>query len=499
MLHLEHTATLLQKIHFPEYMRGYKLFLHPDGVWQARDSKALATVFVSPKTIELTVHHSSISTSIPVEIDRSLKIEQSIQILYRNWTYTLSLFTTAPPWWPYLGKISIPPRLARHSFNQDIHIGRKEGSTIKLPSDGYCDNIIWNDGLTLVDTIPTPSGQIPKNRFATDMINVSSHHGTFSLIQSNVLLKCESTQCPIFVNRSDEIIILSPNAPNATGISCSVQVGDEVLIGNHCFNIKRLPDKTLKRESSVDALLKPENSAEDTDVAIFGPGTQVASATNSETVIAIAEQDWELSLQSTYRIKVLGWILKGEQHIGNHIDCGVCIPENLSTPQQSFEATVYATAHVRRGTGHIQLVNANEFHCHNPDDELRQQRFSVLRRSPSGNIDFQIPLSLSSNSPVPGGLFLQLDHREETTSAMFHVGLYEDLTQVIQLCQHTCTTKLTGQTLRIIAPDNVRLMQQRDKKWQVSQSPYIELQTNELAIIDSLIIQFIHEDITVID
>ena len=507
MLHLEHSATLLQKIHFPEYIQGYTIFLNPDGSWQSRAHTPLASVYISHKAIDLTLHHSDVSASLSLPIDEAMTVEQPVHIFYRNWTYTLSRYASAPQWWPYMGKITIPPKRASYPFNTEFTIGRKEDATIRLPSDGHCENIIWHGGLTLVDMIPTPSGQISKKRFATDMINVSSHHGTFSLVKSNVLLRCESTQCPIFINRTDEVIVLSPTDKNATGVSCFIQVGDEILVGNHCYNVMRLPDKTHKQETSINDILEAEqialgqsrHIAEHTDVAIFGKTAQTNDSNAGPVVISIAEQEWEFSLQSTYRIKILGWIMKGEQTIGNHNQCAICIPENRSTAQQRFQPTVYASAHIRHGKGHLTVQNGQEFHIHHSERPLLEQHFSLLRRSPSGHIDFKLQLKPSEDSPVPGGMLFRLDHHDETTSAMFHVALYENMTQIAQLCQHTCTTKLTDNTLRIIAPDNVRLMQQQAGKWAVNQSPYIELRPNDLAIIDTLLLQFIHEEITVID
>ncbi|MGC6507524.1 MAG: hypothetical protein ACON4U_03865 [Myxococcota bacterium] len=503
MLHLEHSATLLQKIHFPEYMKGYRLFLHVNGTWSSRSTDAMASLFVSLDGIELTVFSAKVSTTIQVEIDTPIKIDGSVQLLYRNWTYTLSIYTDAPSWWPYVGKITIPPLLNRYQFNDELHIGRKSGIDIELPSDGHCENIFWIDGLTKVDTIPTPSGVIPKNRFATDMINVSSHHGTFSLLDSNVLLKCESNQCPIFINRKSETVILSPNAPNATGVSAILKVGDEIFIGNHCFYVMRLPDDTFKSDDKIDSVKENELLAEMTDFSVFGTSKEpdevrIAPPKDptpkpSAKTIFIAEQDWELSLHSPSRIKIHGWVLKGEMEIGNHINCGICIPENQTIPQQTFPPTVYAFAHIRGGKGHIEVLTPAEFECHNPDSSLLEQQYSVARRSPSGNVDFNIPITLSDDCPVPGAILFKLAHTDPTVSSMFHLSIIENLPQVIQLCQYTCTAKINDGMLTMIAPTEIRLMKEVEQKWQICSDPSITLKPNGFAILGSLLIQFIHD------
>ena len=122
-----------------------------------------------------------------------------------------------------------------------------------------------------------------------------------------------------------------------------------------------------------------------------------------------------------------------------------------------------------------------------------------IRYKASSQAGPRLAADVIDDSPVPGGLLLKIDHRNETVNAMFHLTVHEEIEQTTQLCQHICSLKVADKNLRIVAPEGVRLLQQHAGKWHANKTPHLELVPGELAIIDSIVIQFIYDNVTIID
>ena len=508
MLHLEHTATLIQKIHFPEYIIGYQLYLHPSGDWTSSLNTELAVLHVEADTIKLIIHSSHVYVNETIHsLPAELILSGDTTINFRTWSYRfIDYRKTTPSWWPYFAKLTIPPILSRFHMNQSLNIGRKKGSEIILPSNAHCDNIFWHSELTYLEGIPTSSGTIPKNRFATDMINVSSHHGTLSCTESHVILKCDSTQCPIFVCRYNQMITLSPNHKKATSVSCTLQTSDDILIGNHCFNVSRLPDSTAPPPA------KRLRSAQETDHSFFdeipvsvNSGGMTTSFSDRilfksppSNVVVLQEQDWKDSLQSNYRIQVLGWILNGELKVGNHSAADICIPENQFQSDQQFKQQDYLQFNINHQKGTITLHDSPDIRLLETGDELEDYRIAIFRKSNHSSKGFHISLNMVKQQSIPSSMLLHLDRRNDTTNSMFSISIAEELNQIVQICQHTCQVKMIGNSLEINPPSSTPVYSKINNEWFPSTRKRVLIKPSEMAVVGSVLIRFIHDESTFI-
>ena len=138
------------------------------------------------------------------------------------------------------------------------------------------------------------------------------------------------------------------------------------------------------------------------------------------TVVDIPEYTWELSLSASHQIRVLGWLIKGTQRIGNSSNHDIIIPENRIQPSQVFTLQDYCTIHYRRGTNAFTSHDSPDLIV-DPSDSTQasQTVFHVVRRGIHGAEDFRITLSPRGKPLIPSSMTLSLDRRDETVASMF--------------------------------------------------------------------------------
>lgn len=140
-------------------------------------------------------------------------------------------------------------------------------------------------------------------------------------------------------------------------------------------------------------------------------------------VVVVDEAGSQIELSRPARLVLVGWMLSGEQIVGNHRRADAIIPENRAQPGQEFAAADYFRVFARGRRARVERFD-------HPDagavEEVGEElRFEVIRRAPDGEEEFTVPLVLRRESglPDPRARLLAIGLGDPMASALFTLGL----------------------------------------------------------------------------
>ena len=129
----------------------------------------------------------------------------------------------------------------------------------------------------------------------------------------------------------------------------------------------------------------------------------------------IPEYLWELSLSASHQVRLLGWLIKGTQRVGNTADHDIIVPENRIQPNQVFTTQDYCTIHYRRGTDAFSSHRSSDLVVDETESNKASKTvFHIIRRGIQGSEDFRITLKPDVSSIIPSSMSLSIDRGDET-------------------------------------------------------------------------------------
>lgn len=561
---------LLQRVHFPKYMKGYRVYLLDDGSVSSKNNRSIATITLTKRSISLTSHTDRLYVGATLlKNNRKMALSQTTSISYDDQSFLYIPHPDEPvTGWPYRAEIQTKPKPQEIAFEKNlvIRIGRKSSCDIVLASNTSNDNIIWCDEYVDKDEIPTSSGSTQKSRFSTDTIMVSTEHASIRHVNAHFVIQNIGKNCSSFIRRDNSVFALIPTkSTREQDKKVTLQDGDIMYVGNQLFRValseedpssnephldpslfiqQAYPTKSEdvprnvrnKQSESLEAQAKrffsPSNStahllharpmpAEDqeTTFALEGrtpPKRQThnsptilevkmeskmeaktvaitADNTSESTVRDIPEFQWELSLAAKYQIQLLGWLIKGEQRIGNFNNCDIIIPENRIQPNQEFYPQEYGILHYRRGNDAFTPKDTKDFVDHKKSTLASDCSFSIVRRGIHGSEDFRISVHASKPNIIPNSVSLWLDRKDDTVASMFTQYLSNGQPVPFIFGSPQTTLRLKDNTLSIQLKEDLRQIKILKTGQLVShsaQNPMI-LEPGERAIIHNCIIKWV--------
>lgn len=416
---LRERGALLQKIHFGKFMEGYDVYLSPEGAVGTSMVERAATLQVRGRVVSLVAHQAGITVDKqPAAVGTPIPLRRNLQIGLNGHTVDYRDLSREPTeGWPYLGEIRREGGNASLIFGGAYKVGRDKTSKVRLPDEPENDNIQWMPGVVDGAMIRSRTGDIPKSRFYTDSIMVASLHAEIDLRAEPVLTSL-ARHCYTYVRRGNNFLPLHPaDKPNGP-TRCSLQPGDEILVGNCVFEVS-FPPAGEGSSRDDQALVQPPPALDDvpaaaglgergppppmphftviTDpepeersngrgamLALAGAGPSdfgdvvykdkvggprlvfdedfhlpmvrehVHSTAVPEGVWTVREADWQIERARPARLVVGGWMVTGDTIIGNHRRVGVALPENRANDEQEFSPADYFLLHTRGKRARIE-------------------------------------------------------------------------------------------------------------------------------------------------
>tara|TARA_B110000037_G_C17017677_1_gene463944 strand:+ start:49 stop:945 length:897 start_codon:yes stop_codon:yes gene_type:complete len=228
----------LQKIHFPNIMRGYETYLNIDGGISSNGEDS--AVILRMERGQVRFLSKSWSTTM-TNVTRNNKGEYTpamsskIASGERSWSFRyVNKFTHKG--WPYVAEIRhhLEPKTHCLAKGNTHKIGRSKHCAVTLPDTIGQDNIIWRE--TPNASTLTRTGSLAKHSFYTDSIMVASEHLE---IDTNGTPKATnlSEHCFSWLRRGEDMAPLFPLKKEGPR-SIKLKDGDELLVGNTIFLVK---------------------------------------------------------------------------------------------------------------------------------------------------------------------------------------------------------------------------------------------------------------------
>ena len=225
----------LQKIHFPNIMRGYETYLKLDGGICSVDEKSAVTLRLELGQVKFL--SNSWSTTM-TNVTRTKKGEYTpaenskIAAGDRTWSFRY-VNNFSHKGWPYVAEIRHheDPKVHRLATGNTHKIGRSEHCAVTLPNLVHQENIIWRD--TSKSSTLTRTGSLAKQGFYTDSIMVASEHLEIDTTGDPCATNL-SEHCFSWLRRGEEMAPLFPLKKTGPR-SIKLKDGDELLVGNTIF------------------------------------------------------------------------------------------------------------------------------------------------------------------------------------------------------------------------------------------------------------------------
>jgi hypothetical protein len=228
-------GVLLQRVHFHDLMRGYRLELDRDGRLGPKVPRPVATVEVLEDRVSVTAAERDLSVDghpLPIGESRSLE-EDTHQLTWRGGALTYaSTRRNKDRSWPYLGCFAAPRRTTPLPAGEAFTVGRDSRSCdVPLPDRPVADNIVWRDGDS-TGSVRVQGGDVDRRTFRTDAICVATRAASIDLAGDCPAVENLSATCPVHVSRADgELVRLRQ------GARAELRPGDEVFLGNQLFSL----------------------------------------------------------------------------------------------------------------------------------------------------------------------------------------------------------------------------------------------------------------------
>jgi hypothetical protein len=233
-LRLREVGVLLQRVHFPDVMSGYELYLDAEGQLGTAVERAVATLRVVGQRVAVSADAPKIWLD-----QRQLSLGEGVEL---SGDHVLALPGCAvalrdlrgqnTAGWPYLYELRREgPTLPLVAGGRAL-VGRQVGCRVQLPDDPHNDNILWRSDAEDGASVRTRGGLVPKARFATDSIMVAQRHVEIDVGEGIVIARCVADHCFAFLREGAAVRALSRRS-RPTGVSEGLLgPGLELLVGN---------------------------------------------------------------------------------------------------------------------------------------------------------------------------------------------------------------------------------------------------------------------------
>lgn len=226
---------LLQRVHFKDAMRGYRIEIDRDGRIGPKVGAPVATVRVRDGRVEVEAVERDVSVDgRPLRPGESAPLDDLRHSLsWRGGSVEYgSMRRSGDRKWPYLGCLTAPRRTTPLPLGETCTIGRDGRSCdVPLPDRAVGDNIDWRDGAT-TGPIEVQGGEVDRRTFRTDAICVPTRAAALTLTAGAPSVENLSGTCSLHVLRPD-----GEMARLGKGASAVLTPGDELCIGNLLFSL----------------------------------------------------------------------------------------------------------------------------------------------------------------------------------------------------------------------------------------------------------------------
>ena len=226
---------LLQRVHFKELMRGYRVEVDRDGRVGPKVSRPVANVEVLDDRVFVTAVERDLSLDgHPLPEGESRPLNESIhELRWRGGSLTYGAMRKAKDRkWPYLGCLTSPRRTTPLPEGDAYTVGRDGRSCdVPLPDRSVSENILWRDG-GRVGEVQVQGGAVDRSTFRTDAICVATRAAQIDLSGPVAQIENLSSSCTLHVTRPDgEVVRLRQ------GARTDLHKGDELFVGNQLFSL----------------------------------------------------------------------------------------------------------------------------------------------------------------------------------------------------------------------------------------------------------------------
>ena len=236
LLSLRETGLLLQRVHFPQVMRGYDVYIAQDGSMTTSSSSPLAVIEVRGAQAALSSRSELVKVNgklLPPNRAQVLTGQCEIlvgdhRLIYRD------LSEVEAAGWPYVGEIRRSGWKSHLPVGGRYIIGRAMSAWVRLPDVADSRNVRWADE-TSSASVDSRTGTFARKDFYTDSIMVASEHAAVDL-REGAMVENQARHCSVFVRRDNAVIALLPKK-KAGRHRMDLEEGDELLVGNCVFAV----------------------------------------------------------------------------------------------------------------------------------------------------------------------------------------------------------------------------------------------------------------------
>jgi hypothetical protein len=236
LLSLEECGVLLQKIHFPQVMKGYEVYLSKEGNLSTSQEDVAAVLEVRNEAAHLLSKHPALKVNSKilapgerVALRGLCEIELDGQCLYYK-----DLSGVKASGWPYLGEIRRGGWQSHLPLGGSYTIGRDPGAWVRLPDVADNRNIRWTDE-EATESVASRTGTFARRDFYTDSIMVASTHAVVDLC-NGATIQNKAKYCHLYVRRASAVVSLMPTRRSGLH-QFQLRAGDELLVGNCVFSV----------------------------------------------------------------------------------------------------------------------------------------------------------------------------------------------------------------------------------------------------------------------
>ncbi|MCO4769301.1 MAG: hypothetical protein KDA24_04670 [Deltaproteobacteria bacterium] len=227
-------GALIQRVHFKDVMRGYRVEIDRDGRVGPKVSRPVASVEVLDDRVSVVALERDLSLDgQPLPVGERQPLESTHELAWRGGSVLYrSVRRVKDRKWPYLGCITSPRRTTPLPEGEAYTVGRDGRSCdVPLPDRSVAENIVWKDGQAS-GTVQIQGGAVERRTFRTDAICVATKAAELDLRGETPGIENLSTTCPVHVLRSDGELVRLRKGARAT-----LRPGDELCIGNALFSL----------------------------------------------------------------------------------------------------------------------------------------------------------------------------------------------------------------------------------------------------------------------
>jgi len=236
LLSLMESGLLLQKVHFPDVMRGYEVYLSEQGGISTTPELATAVIEVRSDHAQLIVKGAQVSVNQEkLEVGQTFELDGLVEIrVGEHLYYYKDLRGVRASGWPYLGEIRRSGWKSHLPLGGRYVIGRDLNAWVRLPDVADNKNISWADESSTA-SVSSRTGTFARRDFYTDSIMVASEHAVIDL-SNGAVLENLAKHCHVYVRRASAVVSLMPiRKPGLHQFQ--LRGGDELLVGNCVFQV----------------------------------------------------------------------------------------------------------------------------------------------------------------------------------------------------------------------------------------------------------------------